>query len=252
MRPPRPLARLLAGAGLVTIVLPAKDEAGAIAATIRSLPQAALRAAGYRTEVIVLDGQSTDGTERIARACGASVVRDRGRGKGCAVREARAGFTGDFVVMLDADGTYSPEAIPHVIALLAGGDADIVMGHRRILAGSMTRVHRVGNALLSLGASTLYGQRVPDVCTGLWGFRVDALRRLPLRADGFELEAELFALSARLGLRIRHTPVDYLPRIGTSKLATRDAMGIGWCLVRNRFLRLPRHTVLRRAASATP
>lgn len=247
MRPARPLRNPLLGTGLVTIVLPAKDEAGAIAATLRSLPHAKLRAAGYRTEVIVLDGQSTDDTERIARECGATVVRDRGHGKGCALREARARFHGDFVVMLDADGTYSPDAIPRVIALLARGDADIVMGDRRILPGSMTRVHRVGNALLSLGASTLYGKRVADLCTGLWGFRVDALRRLPLRANGFELEAELFALSARLGLRIRHTPVDYLPRTGTSKLAAGDALGIGWCLVRNRFARLQRRTVLRQA-----
>ena len=233
------------GVGLVTIVLPAKDEAGAIAATLRSLPHEALRAAGYRTEVIVLDGQSKDDTERIARECGATVVRDRGRGKGCALREARATFQGDYVVMLDADGTYAPDAIPRVIALLAAGDADIVMGDRRILPGSMTRVHRVGNALLSLGASTLYGKRVPDLCTGLWGFRVDALHRLPLRANGFELEAELFALSARLGLRIRHTDVDYLPRTGTSKLAAGDAVGIGWCLLRTRFVRLHRRLAVR-------
>ncbi len=226
------------GAGLVTLVLPAKDEAGAIAATLRSLPRATLHATGYRTEVVVLDGQSKDGTEAIARACGATVVRDRGKGKGCALREARAAFQGDFLVMLDADGTYAPDAIPRVIALLARGDADVVMGDRRVLAGSMTRLHRVGNSLLSLGASVLYGRRVPDLCTGLWGFRMDALRRLPLRSDGFELESELFALSARLGLRIRHAPVDYLPRTGTSKLATRDALGIGWCLVRNRFARL--------------
>lgn len=225
------------GAGLVTIVLPAKDEAGAIAATLRSLPCATLHATGYRTEVVVLDGRSTDGTEAIARACGATVVRDRGHGKGQALRDARDAFQGDFLVMLDADGTYAPDAIPRVIALLAGGEADAVMGDRRVQAGAMTAVHRVGNALLSLGASVLYGKRVPDLCTGLWGFRMDALRRLPLRSAGFELESELFALSARLGLRIRHTPVDYLPRTGTSKLATRDALGIGWCLVRNRFAR---------------
>lgn len=231
--------------GLVTIVLPAKNEAGGIARTLRSLPHATLQAAGFATEVIVLDGQSRDATERIARECGALVVRDRGHGKGSALREARASFRGDYVVMLDADGTYAPDAIPRLIALLATGEADVVMGDRRILPGSMTRVHRLGNALLSAGASVLYGKRVPDLCTGLWGFRTEALRLLPLRSEGFELEAELFALSARLGLRIRHTPVDYLPREGTSKLATSDALGIGWSLVRNRFVRLPRRSLVR-------
>jgi len=224
--------------GLVTIVVPAKDEADAIGDTLRSLPHATLHAAGYTTEVVVLDGQSEDATTNIARSWGATVMPDRGHGKGSAVREARATFRGDYVVMLDADGTYAPDAIPRVLDLLANGDADVVMGDRRPQGGSMSTVHRVGNALLSLGAAVLYGKRVPDLCTGLWGFRTDALRRLPLRSEGFELESELFALSARMRLRIRHTTVDYLPRSGASKLTTRDGLRIGWCLVRTRFTSL--------------
>ncbi|MHB1261122.1 MAG: glycosyltransferase [Thermoplasmatota archaeon] len=235
------------GMGLVTLVVPAKDEGGAIAATLRSLPRSTLHAAGYLTEVIVLDGHSKDETVSIARSLGASVLPDRGHGKGSALREARSAFQGDFVVMLDGDGTYAPDAIPRVLALLASGTADVVMGDRVALDGSMSAVHRAGNALLSLGATILYGRRVPDLCTGLWGFRTDALRRLPLMSDGFELEAELFALSARLHLRVRHTSVDYLPRTGASKLATRDGLRIGWCLLRNRFA-----SVRRRIVPATP
>ncbi len=222
-------------ARLVTIVVPAKDEAGAIGETLRSLPLSTLQAAGYETEVIVLDGHSHDATRSIARSWGASVMPDRGHGKGSAMREARTAFRGDFVIMLDADGTYAPDAIPRVLELLSSGNADVVMGDRLPLDGSMTAVHRAGNAMLSLGATLLYGHRVRDLCTGLWGFRSDALRLLPLRSEGFELESELFALSARLRLRIRHTQVDYLPRTGTSKLTTADGLRIGWCLVRNRF-----------------
>lgn len=227
------------GLGLVTIVVPARNEEAGIAATLRSLPRDTLHSTGFRTEVIVLDGHSTDATRRIAERHGATVVSDRGHGKGSALREARSNFTGDFAIMLDADGTYAPDAIPRVLSLLAHGDADVVMGDRVLLGGSMSRVHRAGNALLSLGAAALYGRRVPDLCTGLWGFRTNALRQLPMRSEGFELEAELFALSARLGLRIRHTPVDYLPRNGSSKLTTRDGLRIGWSLMRNRFAALP-------------
>lgn len=229
-------------AGLVTIVLPAKDEAAAIGATLRSLPLGTLHAAGYRTEVIVLDGHSQDATRSIARRGGAAVVPDLGHGKGSALREARTVFRGDFVVMLDADGTYAPDAIPRLVAMLAGGDADVVMGDRLALDGSMSAVHRVGNAMLSLGATLLYGHRVPDLCTGLWGFRAAALRLLPLRSNGFELESEMFALSARLHLRIRHVPVDYLPRTGDSKLTVGDGLRIGWCLVRNRFVPVRQRT----------
>lgn len=224
--------------GLVTIVVPAKDEAGAIGDTLRSLPLATLHTAGFETEVIVLDGHSRDDTCAIARSWGAEVRPDLGRGKGSAVRGARTAFRGDYVIMLDADGTYAPDAIPRVVDLLAHGFADVVMGDRLPQGGSMSGLHRAGNRMLSMGATLLYGRRVRDLCTGLWGFRSDALQRLPLRSTGFELESELFALSARLGLRIRHTDVDYLPRTGTSKLTTSDGLRIGWCLVRNRFASL--------------
>jgi dolichol-phosphate mannosyltransferase len=225
--------------GLVTLVVPAKDEAAAIGATLRSLPLATLQAAGFRTEVVVLDGHSRDATRAIAAAWGARVLPDRGHGKGSAFREARPAFRGEHVVMLDADGTYAPDAIPRVLELLAGGQAQVVMGDRTVLDGSMSALHRVGNGLLSLAATVLYGHRVPDLCTGLWGFRAEDLQALPLRSQRFELEAELFALSARSGLRIRHIPVDYLPRKGTSKLSARDGLRIGWCLLRNRFASLP-------------
>lgn len=228
-------------AGLVSIIVPAKDEAAAIGRTLRGLPIQTLRAAGFEVETIVLDGRSSDGTRDIARRHGARVVTDRGEGKGAAVREARAALRGEYVVMLDADGSYAPDAIPRLLSPLAWGEADIVMGDRQVLAGSMKPVHRFGNVMLSLGASILYGRACRDVCTGLWAFRASALHDLPLQARGFELEAEMFALSARMGLRVAHVPVDYLPREGTAKLsASRDGLRIGWCLVRSRFSGRPR------------
>lgn len=226
--------------GRVTIVIPAKNEAEAIGDTIDSLPLWTLKARGFATEVVVLDGDSDDDTAEIARAHGAKVINDGGGGKGTALRAARKMLTGDYIVMLDADSTYAPDAIPRLLGPLARGEADISMGYRRTQDGAMSVSHRLGNRLLSAGAAILYGRRCPDLCTGLWGFRQDALRRLPLTSQGFELEAELFALSSRLDLRIAHTPVDYLPRKGESNLsATRDGLRIGWCLLSSRFASLP-------------
>jgi dolichol-phosphate mannosyltransferase len=222
--------------GRVTIVLPAKDEEAAIGATLRALPLSTLATMGFGAEVFVLDGRSTDRTADIAREWGARVLADREPGKGAALRNARPHFTGDFVVMLDADGTYAADAIPRVVARLAFGAADVVMGRRVPQRGSMSRVHEAGNALLSAGASVLYGRACPDLCTGLWGFRTEAFRRLDLTAKGFELEADLFAQSSRLGLRIQQVRTDYLPRHGRSKLGGGpDGLRIGWWLVRSRF-----------------
>ena len=221
---------------LVTIVLPAKNEEAAIGRTLRSLPIATLRTMGFDSEVVVLDGNSHDATAAIARSWGATVITDRRPGKGNAFSHARDRFRGQFVVMLDADGTYAADAIPRVVARLAFGDADVVMGRRVLQKGAMSRIHEYGNSLLSVGATLLYARACPDLCTGLWGFRAEALQRLPLQAKGFELEAELFSLSARLGLRIEQVRTDYLPRHGKAKLSGGpDGLRIGWFLVRSRF-----------------
>lgn len=228
--------------GLVTIVIPAKDEESAIGATLRSLPRNTLRVMGFDVEVLILDGHSRDATRDIVYRHGdATVLFDRQWGKGRALINARRHFRGDYVIMLDADGTYAADAIPRVLAALAWGDADVVMGDRQPQPGSMAGSHLIGNAMLSVMARLLYTKPCPDLCTGLWGFRGEALSGLPLRSYRFELEAEMFALASRQGLRISHVPVDYLPRTGAPKLSTSDALRIGWWLLRSRVSALRYH-----------
>lgn len=99
----------------------------------------------------------------------------------------------------------------------------------------MSALHKFGNVVLSSLASLLYGRRCRDLCTGMWGFRSEALHALPLQSHRFELEAEMFALASRLDLRIREVPIDYLPRRGSSKLTMSDALRIMWWLVRSRL-----------------
>lgn len=223
----------------MTILVPAKNEAAAIGRTLDSLPLGSLHELGLKTEVVVLDGDSTDDTRRIAARHGARVLRDPGTGKGRAFRLGRRRLLGAWVVMLDADGSYATDTIPELVRLLRAGEADVVMGDRRPRDGAMNAVHRFGNAMLSLEAKILYGRDCPDVCTGLWGFRADVLRSMPLQAKGFELEAELFAVASRMGLRVGHVPVDYFPREGETKLsAGRDGLRIGWCLIHRRFASL--------------
>jgi dolichol-phosphate hexosyltransferase len=225
--------------GLVTIVLPAKNEADAIGHTIRGLPLSTLRAMGYEAEVVVLDGNSKDRTAQIARENGATVIPDQEPGKGAAFRNAVPRFRGEFTVMLDADGTYPTDTIPRVLAALARGDADVVMGVRQPRPGSMSPSHMIGNAVLSLFATMIFARLCPDVCTGLWGFQTRSLRRLPLESQGFGLEAELFSLSTRLGLRVGQTRIDYLPRFGAAKLnGGADGLRILRRLMRARFLPL--------------
>jgi dolichol-phosphate mannosyltransferase len=227
--------------GLVTILVPAKNEEAGIGPTLDALPRATLAAMGFRSEVLVLDGNSRDRTRAIARARGATVIEQTLPGKGTALRLARPRVGGDYVVMLDADHTYAEDAIPALLAALADDGADVVLGSRRkgwVAPGAMGPVNRFGNLALSLLASALYARRCSDVCTGMWGFRGHAFHALHIEASGFELEVELFGRSARAGFRIAEVPVDYLPRRGGTKLSrARDGLRIAWWLIRTRFQR---------------
>ncbi len=228
---------------MVTILLPAKNEAAGLRATLDALPLAALRAAGHEVEVVVADGHSTDTTRDIAAAWGARVVVQDGRGKGMGVRSALPHLRGAIVVMLDADGTYDAGAIPALVRAVEEGH-DAVLGSRfrgRIEAGAMSATNRVGNRALSLLASALYGKRVTDVCTGMWAFRREALAGLPLTATHYELEVDLFAQSVRGGLRIAELPIAYGKRHGQSGLRSlRDGLAIARTLLARRVARRPR------------
>lgn len=214
--PARPRARH----ARVTLLVPAKNEESGIRETLASLPVDALRRAGHPTEILVVDGKSTDRTREIAATAGARVLVQVGMGKGNAVRGALRATTADYVVMLDADATYPAERAPDFVRYLDEG-FDVVMGSRlrgEIALGALSPMNRVGNVGLSALASVLFGRRCTDVCTGMWGFRRDALARLPLESEGFEIEAEIFAEAVKAGLNILEVPIRYGARRGTTKL----------------------------------
>jgi len=116
---------------------------------------------------------------------------------------------------------------------------DVVIGSRlkgTIEPGAMTRLNVVGNVLLSLLAWALFGARISDVCTGFWGYRSDAIRRLELEARGFELEADMFVECVRNGLRIAEIPITYRARADQPKLSSlRDGVKIGMFLWKRRL-----------------
>jgi dolichol-phosphate mannosyltransferase len=244
-------------ANKVVVMIPALNEEESIGKVIDAVPRTELMARGFEVNVVVVDGRSTDRTLEIAREKGAYILVQKGKGKGVGVRQAlamchpaetepgalrsRADVCSDFsdlaamleakyLIMLDADGTYPPMFILDMVNGLESG-ADVVMGSRlrgRIEAGAMTRLNHFGNILLSDFASLLYQQPCTDLCTGMWGFNGQALRKLELNSKHFELEAELFAESIKKGLRVEEIPVDYLRRIGQTKLVPLSA---GWAIM---------------------
>jgi len=247
--------------GHVVIFLPALNEEAAIGRVLERIPKAQLEASGYSLSVWVVDGNSTDRTLEVVRDSGASVFVQSGRGKGTGMRQAFGhmlttreladGGSRDpeFFLMFDADGTYPPEAIPQFVEALSRGN-DVVLGSRfrgQMAEGAMTPLNAMGNRILSKLARILYGVRVTDVCTGMWGFNADALRQISLDAGGFDLEADLFGSVCLSRARISELPIDYAPRIGPSRmLPLRSGLHIAWRLFARR-LRSGRASVSRAA-----
>ncbi len=195
----------------VAAVIPTLDEEEAIAGVIAAIPP------GVVDDIIVADSASADRTVERARAAGARIVSESRRGYGRACRAgAEAAGDCDIIVFLDGDGSDCPELIPLLVAPIAEGRADFVIGSRtrgarepnsmsahQILAG-----HAVGAAL-----RLLYGVRYTDMGP-FRAIRRDALMRLGMRETSYGWNLEMQMRAARMGLRIIELPVAHRRRAG--------------------------------------
>jgi glycosyltransferase involved in cell wall biosynthesis len=208
----------------VSVVVPALNEADNLQHVLPRMPS-------WVHEVILVDDHCTDDTVEVARRLMPSIRivsnTDSG-GKGNALRAGFEIATGDVIVQIDADGSEAPEEIPAFVgALLAG--ADYAKGSRFIPGGGtsdMTFLRKAGNKLFVVLVRALFGVKYTDLCYGYNAFRVDALPRLDLDADGFEIEAMLNLRAHKAGLRIREVPSFEVERVhGVGRL---DTFPDGW------------------------
>lgn len=222
----------------LVVLLPVLNEALGLEWVLRKIPTDKLRTKGYDTQVLVMDGHSTDDTGKVADEFNVMFMEQEDRGKGTAIRH---GFRetqemgADVVVMLDADGTYHPG---EMLRLLDGLDqSDVVIGDRlngAISPNAMTRFNFVGNHLLTWFATALYGVTTNDVCSGYWAFSRRSIDRLMLNSVSFEIEAEMYASMINQGISFSYRPISYSPRIGEAKLgSTAD----GWRILRKLITR---------------
>ncbi len=225
----------LAGTAL-SILLPALNEERGVVEVMNRIPHQVLTSSGLLPRIYLLDGRSTDRTRLFAERLGAKVVVQKGVGKGSAFREFIPGIQEELIIFLDSDGTYPPEIIPRFVAKLREGNP-VVLGSRltgTMDAGAMSMLNYVGNRALSWLASVLYRIPISDVCSGMWAFSARHLKSLDLTAEGFELEAELFAECALKGIPIVEIPIPYGKRLGEAKLRARTALQIAFTLFKKR------------------
>src|SRR5271156_3048782 len=142
------------------------------------------------SEVILVDGNSTDDTVSVAQRLrpGITIVGQSRKGKGNALACGFAVATGDFIVMLDADGSTNPAEIPRFVNALKEG-ADFAKGSRFMPgAGSsdISRLRQVGNFFLNKWVNLIYGTRYTDLCYGYNAFRRECLSVIDLEVGDDE------------------------------------------------------------------
>jgi glycosyltransferase involved in cell wall biosynthesis len=173
---------------------------------------------------VVADNGSTDGTARVAREHGATVVLEPRRGYGAAclkALEALAADPPDVVLFLDADLSDDPAQAGAVLAPILEGRADLVVGSR-ILGqrepGALSPHARFGNWLATRLLAALYGARYTDLGP-FRAIRYEALMALEMRDKDFGWTVEMQVKAARRGLRHTEVPVRYRRRVGRSKIS---------------------------------
>jgi Glycosyl transferase family 2 len=207
--------------GEASVVIPALNEADNIGWVLGRIPD-------WVSEVVLVDGLSVDQTELVARQLRPDlvVVHQRRPGKGSALRAGFAATRGEYVVMIDADGSTDPAEMGRFIDALRDG-ADFVKGSRYLPGGGsadFTHLRSAGNRALARLANVLYGSRFTDLCYGYCAFHRRHLEALALNATGFEIETQLALNAVRAGLEIREVPsFELCRRAGVSNLkAYRD------------------------------
>ncbi|MEM7408691.1 MAG: glycosyltransferase family 2 protein [Myxococcota bacterium] len=197
----------------VSFVMPCLNEAETLEGCIAAA-QGCIDDHGLSAEIVIADNGSTDGSQEIARRCGARVVDVPERGYGAALMGGFEAARGRFLVMGDADQSYDfGEAIGMIEALREG--ADLVMGSRfrgEIEPGAMPFSHRyLGNPVLSFIGRLLFRSPISDFHCGLRALTRDTYEALGLRTSGMEFASEMVVKASARRLRVAEVPITLHP-----------------------------------------
>jgi len=218
------------------VIIPTLNEAGNVPYVLNTIPL-------WVDEVIIVDGRSSDDTERVAKVLrpDVKIVQELRRGKGAALRAGLSVASGDILIALDADGSMDgAEIVAFRDALLLG--AEYVKGSRFCPGGGsadITRFRRFGDGGICFLIRLFFGARYTDATYGYFAMWSDALDRIRIDTDGFEVETLINIRAHRAGLRIAEVPCFEASRIhGNSNLnALRDGLRIFSVIIRERLRR---------------
>ena len=224
----------------LTIAVPVYNERERVGPALKELLSTSFP---VEVEIVIVDDGSSDGTaEAIANVAVMDNVRlirhERNQGKGAALRTALAAASGDVFVPFDADLEYQASDLVRCLEPLIDGETELVYGTRGF--GSHTSFnfwYVMGNKFLNLWANVLFNCYISDLETCYKMARTAVLRSLDLRANGFDIEAEVTAKLLRAGYRPFEVPIGYKARSREQgkKISWRDGFIALWTIAKVRF-----------------
>jgi glycosyltransferase involved in cell wall biosynthesis len=234
----------------ISIVIPAKNEAGNIVKILPGIP-------AFIDEILLVTSSKEDNTLDLLNSLSygnklISLIQPRA-GKGDAQKEGLSHATGDYICMIDADGSVNLNEIGLMLDLLIQKNLDLVKGSRYLKSGGsedLTNFRSFGNLFLTKMTNILFSKNWSDLAYGFVGYKNDSIKELNLHrgtkiqflpgynyGDGFELETLILTRMSRMGYKIEEFPSFELKRIeGFSNLrAIRDGFRLLFAIIYERF-----------------
>jgi len=199
-------------ANKICVAIPALNEENTIYDVVKGFSKLADH---FSLSVLVVDGHSSDDTLKLARKAGASVLVQRGRGKGAAMIEAVSKTKNDVYVFIDGDGTYLPSEFELFVNSVLDGKADMVVGSRfkgKIEKGSIAPINILGNKFFNLITRLVFNVHISDIFSGYRAVKKEVLQKINLKSCHFEVEAEMTVKTIASGFKILEVPITYLRR----------------------------------------
>jgi len=204
----------------IAVLIPCFNEAKSIVKVVEDY-----RAALPGAEIFVYDNNSTDGTDALARAAGATVRYERRQGKGNVIRTMFREIEADAYLMIDGDDTYPAENARAMVDMVLENKADMVVGDRlssTYFTQNKRPFHNLGNRMVRGLVNRIFHGSITDLMTGYRAFSYQFVKSFPVLSQGFEIETEMSIHALDKNLSIASVPVEYRDRAADnpSKLNT--------------------------------
>ena len=205
----------------LTILMPCLNEEKTLAGCINNAKKV-LKANNLNGEILIVDNGSSDSSMEIAKNMNVRVIKEYTKGYGAALKKGCMEASGEYVIMLDSDGTYDFNDLPLILDKLRLG-YDLVVGNRfkgGIEKGAMPLNRYIGNYLLSFIGKVLFRLNINDFHCGLRGYNKRKMINLNLVSNGMEYASEMIVKASQNGFKVIEVPVKLLKngRNGNSHL----------------------------------